>query len=52
MWDDETWQLGAVYKNLAWVRTSWSKFKVTRDKKRKTAESSPLTMRGKATCAL
>ena len=33
--DDETWHLGALYKNLARVPMSRSKFMVIRDKKRK-----------------
>ena len=41
-----------MYKNLARVRTSRSKVKVTGDKKkRKTAESSPMTMHRRA-CAV
>jgi len=40
-----------MYTNLARVRMSRSKVKVTRDKERKTAESSPLTVHSKA-CAV
>jgi len=40
-----------LYKNLARIRMSRSKVKVTGDKKRKTAESSPFTMHSKACAA-
>jgi len=35
-YDDESWRLGALYKDLTRVRMSWSKVKVTGDKKWKT----------------
>jgi len=52
--DDQTWRLGTSYKNLARVRRSRSKVKGQGhqgQKKRNTAESSPLTMHSKA-CAV
>jgi len=50
-YDDETWQLDALYKNLATVRMSRSMVKGQGhlgQKNEKNAESSPLTMHGKS----